>query len=62
MEIDYPNCQQQNAEQKNCKVCKENYRNFMGRCKPYDPFCVKYSAEECIGCSKGKELVSGYCQ
>lgn len=62
MEITYPNCLQRDTDKQNCKVCSRGYRNFMGRCKPFDQFCSAYSTDECGECVSGKKLVQGVCQ
>lgn len=62
MEIDYSNCDVQDLTQQNCKICKNGFRNFFGRCQAFDLSCAEYLTDECGRCSKGKTLLNGICQ
>lgn len=42
MEIDLDHCKEKDGTGKNCKLCQEGYRNFMGRCRANDPACLQY--------------------
>lgn len=42
MEIDLDHCKEKDGTGKNCKLCQEGYRNFMGRCRVNDPACLQY--------------------
>lgn len=61
MDVDYSNCRQKNIINQNCQICSPGFRNFQGRCKPYNPNCV-YFTDECRSCQGSKRLVNGQCQ
>jgi hypothetical protein len=61
LEIDLENCDKPDGRREYCQVCKQGYRNFMGRCRPFDAGCVQYLTDECGACAFGFRLSKGIC-
>ena len=62
MQIDTSNCKKKGENHLWCETCQDNFRNFMGRCRPYDPYCLQYLTDECGACLYTHKLVKGQCQ
>lgn len=61
MEVDFRNCLRRDEQAMNCKVCHPGFRNYMGRCSPYDAKCRKFRSDECDECHTGSKLSRGRC-
>lgn len=61
MDIDLQHCGEADQNKKNCQMCVTGYRNFMGRCRPFEEACLQYTTDECGACARGYELVKGTC-